>query len=831
MIKRNKRLLIVIGILSFLLLVLLFGVNYFYYENTFREAEIDHTNKSTEHTERSISLSLANDYELVKRYLNDNLDLNDAVLQGGVKINETLSFENNYLSFNGNTYLIDNISLQDNEIMFYRLNDLLKNKIEDELFNKSHLVYYYENYNLMVLIDALEYLNNFIDNNKIDNFVVMDGTGRFFVVNNNPHNITNLTNFVNYENDDDIKLKDFIINNQVGGILTKVRGEEVFASVKKLDNEQVLLLIYPEISVFNETKDVLYIFIVTTISAYTVLVLSFVLGLFVLAKRYNDIEVNRFNIYYNKPPIIYINNRGKVKGFNKTFKRDYPGYKNIVKLNNIFINPLDELISLIRKQNIISGTIPVNDKIISISFIPLKARLGYALVGIKQASISDDSKYKNLALFNEVTNLPNFNSFLEFTKEVISNISISETKYTFLMLNIVDFKNVNRLIGENAANELIKDISKYLSEDAPIKDFNIFHTKIDNFILVFKDLKSNEIIINWSKKISEKYQHKMTDKNLLALDIRFGIYNTDERTKLLSAVDVYKNLDQTTEFARTLATKSVVVYDQTTESYYKNINSMEEDLLKAIENDEFEMYLQPQLNNVTNKIVGFESLIRWNNPKYQYVSAETYIKLAEANNYIIDIGRITMRKTFELAKRLEGEDIVIAMNVSPVQILQIGFVQEFIEEMEKYSIKPNSIAIEITETVLMSSFTLINEKIRQLKKHGVHIHLDDFGTGYSSLRYLEQLNVDTIKIDREFIIGYPQDKLKRETVKFITNLAKSLNLDVIVEGVETKAQNDHLRKNNANIIQGYLISKAVTFKEAYELIKKYNHSNEGEVEE
>src|SRR5690554_3520578 len=122
MIKRNKGILIVIGIFSFLLLVLLFGVNYFYYENTFRKAQIDHTNKSTEQTERSISLSLVNDYELVKRYLSDNLDLNDAVLQGGVKINETLSFENNYLNFDGNTYLIDNTILQNNEIMFYRLN-------------------------------------------------------------------------------------------------------------------------------------------------------------------------------------------------------------------------------------------------------------------------------------------------------------------------------------------------------------------------------------------------------------------------------------------------------------------------------------------------------------------------------------------------------------------------------------------------------------------------------------------------------------------------------------------------------------------------------------
>lgn len=829
MIKRNKRLLIVIGILSFLLLVLLFGVNYFYYENTFREAQIDHTNKSTEQTERSISLSLINDYKVVNRILDDNLDLDEAILQGGVKISKTFNFENNYLTIDDNSYLVNNLTLQNSEIAFYKINDLLNNKEEDELFEQSFLVFYYEEHNIMILIDSVEYLDKFIDFEKTINYVVMNPNGYFYVINDNPNNATNLTSFI--KTPDDTIIKEFIRDDKLGGVFTIVNKEEVFVSVKSLDNNQYLLLIYPEISVFNETKSVLYIFIVTTISAYIILVLSFILGLIAISKRFNDIEMNRFNVYYNKPPIIYINNKGVIKGFNKTFKRDYPVYKNIIKLNNIFINPIDELMLLIKKQSVISGTIPLNERLINISFIPLKARLGYALVGIKQMSISEEGKYKSLALFNEVTNLPNLNSFLEFTKEVINNLNTNDSKYTFLMLNIVDFKNVNRLIGENTANELIKDISNYLIDESPYKDLNIFNTKIDNFILVFKDLKNNESIIKWANSISEKYQHKMTEKNLLALDIRFGIYNTDERTRNLLAVDIYKNLNQATEFARTLATKSVVVYDQTTESYYKNITSMEEDLLKAIENDEFEMYLQPQLNNITNKIVGFEALIRWINPKYQYVSAETYIKLAEANNYIIDIGRITMKKSFELAKRLEGEDVVISMNVSPVQILQIGFVQEFIEEMEKFNIKPGSIAIEITETVLMSSFSLINEKIRQLKKNGVQIHLDDFGTGYSSLKYLEQLNVDTIKIDREFIVGYPQDKFKRETVKFITNLAKSLNLEVIAEGVETKAQNDHLRKNGANIIQGYLISKAVSYKEAFELLKKYNHSSEGEVEE
>src|SRR5690554_6422986 len=359
MIKRNKRILIVIGILSFLLLALLFGVNYFYYENTFKETQIDYTNKGTEQTERSISLALNNDYELINRYLNDDLDISSAVLQGGVKVFDTITFENSYLNHLEDSYLVNNTTLQNNKISFYKLNDLFSDKEEDEFCNQSFLVFYYEEYKLMVLIDSSQYLNNFMDFNKIVNYVVMSRGGYFYV--NNKSNVTNLTSFVKMP--DDIYIRDDLVRpNKLGGILTEIKGEEVFVSVKGLDNGQQLLLVYEKITVFEETKSVLYIFIVTTISAYVILVLSFILGLVAIAKRYNDIEVNRFNIFYNKPPIIYINSKGKIKGFNQTFKREYSVYKNISKLNNIFINPIDELMLLIRKQNVISGSIPRSEE-------------------------------------------------------------------------------------------------------------------------------------------------------------------------------------------------------------------------------------------------------------------------------------------------------------------------------------------------------------------------------------------------------------------------------------------------------------------------------------
>ena len=159
-------------------------------------------------------------------------------------------------------------------------------------------------------------------------------------------------------------------------------------------------------------------------------------------------------------------------------------------------------------------------------------------------------------------------------------------------------------------------------------------------------------------------------------------------------------------------------------------------------------------------------------------------------------------------------------------MLQAGFISEFMDKLQTYDVEPNGIAIEITETFLMSSFDVIVEKIKILKNAGIVIHLDDFGTGYSSLQYLQELPFDAIKIDRAFIMHLPNDKYSKAIIGMITTLAKNLNVEVIAEGVETKEQYQFLYKANCSIIQGYLLSKAVNMDDAIQLLKKYNENKE-----
>jgi EAL domain-containing protein (putative c-di-GMP-specific phosphodiesterase class I) len=196
--------------------------------------------------------------------------------------------------------------------------------------------------------------------------------------------------------------------------------------------------------------------------------------------------------------------------------------------------------------------------------------------------------------------------------------------------------------------------------------------------------------------------------------------------------------------------------------------------------------------------------------------------MAEKNNMIIDIGRIALHETFQIAKELEKYVVHISVNISPVQMLQAGFVNEVIAIFEQYELKKGSISLEITETFLIGSFDLVITKLKILQKYGFGIYLDDFGTGYSSLQYLRDLPINTIKIDRAFVINLETDAHSRAIVNMISNLAKNIGLMVVAEGIETDKQNQIAFKSGCNLIQGYLISPPVFKNDAIKLINDYN---------
>ena len=324
-------------------------------------------------------------------------------------------------------------------------------------------------------------------------------------------------------------------------------------------------------------------------------------------------------------------------------------------------------------------------------------------------------------------------------------------------------------------------------------------------------IKANNIYIN-AKVVAYNLNREAIDQSFVEIDEERQIKLADIETKLDLA---YRNMGE-------LSSKDYIVYEPAMDNIILATDEMEKDIETGLIDKEFQMYLQPQFDIINNRVDGFEALIRWMNPKYKDKSPQVFIELAERRGHMLDIGRFVITESFKLAKKLEPYGVHISVNISPVQLLQVGFVQQLIDEYNRNQLKTGSVAIEITETLLMGSFHLVAEKLRLLKEAGFHIHLDDFCTGYSSMLYLKDLPVDTIKIDKEFTKYIVTNKYNENIVKTICTLANDLKLEIICEGVEQQEQADMVKKFGCRTIQGWLYGKAMPYDQAVDMLEKYN---------
>jgi EAL domain-containing protein (putative c-di-GMP-specific phosphodiesterase class I) len=248
--------------------------------------------------------------------------------------------------------------------------------------------------------------------------------------------------------------------------------------------------------------------------------------------------------------------------------------------------------------------------------------------------------------------------------------------------------------------------------------------------------------------------------------------------------------------------------------------AMQKIMLDALENHYFKLYYQPKVDIKTGKITSCEALIRLIDPVHGLIPPDKFINLAEENNFIIQLGEWIIQESARQILAWKGtplEGIKVSINVSAKQFND----KKFVEKLSIYTrdIDKNSLDIELTESVFVNDFDEKFNDITQIKNLGFTLSLDDFGTGYSSLSYLKNIPFDTIKIDKTFIddLEHAQDK---NFVVMIINIAKTLNLEIVAEGVETQEQLEILKEMDCDIYQGYLCSKPLPSEEFEQLVKK-----------
>jgi len=418
-----------------------------------------------------------------------------------------------------------------------------------------------------------------------------------------------------------------------------------------------------------------------------------------------------------------------------------------------------------------------------------------------------EQEIEKLAYYDYLTGLPNR---VSFTEELRSSIDKCAEKGRLVAINFIDmdnFKFINDTFGHSYGDKVLVLITKRL-DTLKAGNIKIFRIGGDEFIIVQKNCKDASECIGLTEKLLSVFSSPINiDDNSFYSTCSIGVAIYPNHGS--SVEEIFKNADLAMYKAKNSGKNRYVLYEHNIGEELSERIQLERDLREAFENNEFELYYQPQVETVSRRISGFEALLRWNSPKRGQVPPGKFIPVAEEMGLINDIGKWVIEQSFMFAKSLQGKGICISCNVSPLQLIQSDFTDNVISLFSSCKLERGGVALEITENILVESFEDISEKLKKLRENGILVYLDDFGTGYSSLTYLKSLPIDIVKIDKQFIDDIIISGEKKNMVKSIISLAHDIGLRVVAEGVEEEVQREYLVACQCCFIQGYLISKPV----------------------
>jgi EAL domain-containing protein (putative c-di-GMP-specific phosphodiesterase class I) len=290
-----------------------------------------------------------------------------------------------------------------------------------------------------------------------------------------------------------------------------------------------------------------------------------------------------------------------------------------------------------------------------------------------------------------------------------------------------------------------------------------------------------------------------------------------------NTASLIKNADIAMYHAKDQGKNNYQYYSESMNSRALELLTMESDLMKAVENNELILHYQPQVDINDNTIVGLEALVRWQHPELGMVSPIQFIPLAEETGLIVPLSEwVTMEACRQNKEWLEkdGVSVPVSVNMSSLYFQRKEVLSVISNILKSTGLPPEYLDIELTESSIMRSEKNAIMVLGQLKKMGIRISLDDFGTGYSSLNYLRRFPIDTLKIDRDFVKNIASDEVDAAIISAIINLADTLNLRIVAEGIEEYEQLDILREYGCDVIQGYLFSKPLPAREIETLLMK-----------
>ncbi|OOY35197.1 hypothetical protein BOV90_12070 [Solemya velum gill symbiont] len=424
-----------------------------------------------------------------------------------------------------------------------------------------------------------------------------------------------------------------------------------------------------------------------------------------------------------------------------------------------------------------------------------------------------EEKIEHLAFYDQLTGLPNRTLLMDRLDLLIAAGKRHNQYNAILMIDLDHFKNLNDTRGHDIGDELLAQVAKRLKSSTRAVD-TVARLGGDEFVILLAELPPEQMkAANVTEVLTEKVLNALGQNYTLHgfshhSTASIGISLFDGET--ISAETLLKQADLAMYKSKSAGRNRISFYDPEMQASVHERVALETALRSAFDNEEYVLHYQPQVSLLDGRLIGVEALLRWNRPRHGLVSPDQFIPVLEETGLITDVSYWVLQESCKCLKRWHDsgfDHLRMAINISPVQFKNKNFLAIIEKMLQEVEVSPSHVELEIAEGTVMDDPQYAESLLNDLHNLGLEIAIDDFGTGYSSLSSLMDLPFDTLKIDRAFIKGLPENKESASFCEAIIALAKALKLQTVAEGVEEVSQLQFLNRIGCTIMQGFYFSK------------------------
>ncbi|VFC84333.1 bifunctional diguanylate cyclase/phosphodiesterase [Clostridioides difficile] len=612
-----------------------------------------------------------------------------------------------------------------------------------------------------------------------------------------------------------IKGKKYVSSPYVDEVNKSIK--KIAISVPLLNNDKVVGVLYCTYNINTLMK-------LINISFYENNSISYVVkndGTIILHPQGDSLSKNIYKLLEQDNDIQEVNRLKKELQENKTGatvlnmleERRYLGYATMDNGNseNNYIKDWNLIFSIPETVVFSNSKQIINRAVYAVlSIVLIFIAIIFYIIYIKK---SNEKEILSLAYEDKVTYIGNQNKFYrECSKYLLDKPSLN---YIIVYFDINNFKMINDTFGYEFGDNLLITIAKALKEE--LTEGEVYARLSSDYFAIFCDYKNgrNKII----RKLDNIRSNIESNLSIVfEISLCVGIYFVEE-----GEVDIQKAVNKANMARYVAKGKNInyAIYNEDVRNKLSEESMILDDIKIALVKNQFEVYYQPKFSLVTGEMIGSEALIRWNHPEHGFISPAVFIPIAEKSKLILKIGRFVFERVCnDLSEwKKQGKKIVpVSVNLSRVELYQPDIVKFINKTIQMYNLSSDFIEIEITETVAINELNILKNVLNELRKHGFSISMDDFGTGYSSISCLRDMPIDILKLDKSFLGGIEHDERSRNIAKSIVSLAKSLDLVVIIEGVESKEQAELMKQFGCDLVQGFYFARPMPAKNFLDLL-------------